>query len=195
MTSFAKVGRPRRYDLKPLDGFANEVVAWFAAALDELRDRVEDQVSDLTAADLSRIPNGTDLSIAALVVHLVWAELGWVRRITDCGVPADLMDAVEEVGRAVSVGERATLVIEAETLLRLCRRVRDEVTVPSLRTLTDVDGTVPSTSKSVTPRGVLMHLVWHWTYHSGQIGLLRELVGHGYTWTFGSLAPEVCTDT
>jgi uncharacterized damage-inducible protein DinB len=37
----------------------------------------------------------------------------------------------------------------------------------------------------MTVRGVLMHLVWHWTYHSGQVGLLRRLWGQGrYKWTF-----------
>ena len=37
----------------------------------------------------------------------------------------------------------------------------------------------------MTVRGVLMHLVWHWTYHSGQVGLLRRLWGHArYKWTF-----------
>ena len=30
----------------------------------------------------------------------------------------------------------------------------------------------------------LQHLAWHWTYHSGQIGLLRKFLGHEYQWQF-----------
>jgi uncharacterized damage-inducible protein DinB len=65
--------------------------------------------------------------------------------------------------------------------------VRDEITFPALMTLENIDAVVPDQNRSMTPRGVLMHLVWHWTYHSGQIGLLRALWGSGYNWTFGSL--------
>ncbi len=32
-------------------------------------------------------------------------------------------------------------------------------------------------------RGVLMHLCWHWVYHSGHIGLLSFEAGYDYEWT------------
>ena len=189
-----KVGRPRQYDLQPLDGFASEAVAWFAACLDELRERVEDQIDDLTADDLGKVPSGANFSIGALVKHLLWAELGWIKRITGREVPADLLDIVEESGQAVRGGRRAAVSLAPEALIYLCRRIRDEVTVPALRMLGDVDVVTGPSSQPVTPRGVLMHLTWHWTYHSGQIGLLRELLGYGYTWTLGPLTSRSTDD-
>jgi uncharacterized damage-inducible protein DinB len=77
--------------------------------------------------------------------------------------------------------------VTAAELVTLCQRVRDEITFPALAVLEDIDAVMPNQNRPMTPRGVLMHLVWHWTYHSGQIGLLRESWGSGYNWTFGSL--------
>ena len=38
----------------------------------------------------------------------------------------------------------------------------------------------------VTLGDMLRHLQWHWTYHAGQIGLLRRAQDHNYKWTFES---------
>ncbi len=183
-------GRPRRYAMQIPSGFADRTVAMAAAALDELRARVIDQISDLPPDALRFVPEGSTLSIAALVEHLVWAEEGWVRRISDVEVPADLQAAVLEAGRAVPAGEAVVLKVEAGDLMVLCDRVRDELTVPALVSLTSIDTEFSAGTEPTTPRGVLMHLIWHWTYHSGQIGLLRELWGSGYTWTFAGVGNQ-----
>ncbi len=81
-----KRGRPRRYAMQIPSGFADSGVAIAAAALDELRARVIDQISDLPPDALRFVPEGSTLSIAALVEHLVWAEEGWIRRISDVKV-------------------------------------------------------------------------------------------------------------
>jgi uncharacterized damage-inducible protein DinB len=73
----------------------------------------------------------------------------------------------------------------ATPLIALCQRVSAEVTMPALSTLQDIDAEVPDARRPMTVRGVLMHLIWHWTYHSGQVGLLRRLWGESrYRWTF-----------
>jgi uncharacterized damage-inducible protein DinB len=179
-----KRGRPRRYDLQVSSDLADNTVAWAAAALDELRARVIDQFIDLPRVALRFVPEGSTLSIAALVEHLVWAEEGWIRRISGVEAPDDLHAAVLKAGRAVPAGDLAVPDVDADDLVGLCRRLRDEVTLPALASLVDIDAQIRTDSQPATPRGVLMHLIWHWTYHSGHIGLLRELWGSGYTWTF-----------
>ena len=182
----SKISRPRRYDLRPVAGFANQDVALAVAALDELLERTLDQFDDLPQEALAFAPQGTPLTIGALVIHMAWAEMGWVERVAPASIPDDLRARLES-GRKVPKGEGVTSTETARDLVTLCRRVRDEVSYPALATLTDADVIIHSWQRPLTPRGVLMHLIWHWTYHSAHIGLLRELWGSDYTWTFGSL--------
>lgn len=181
-----KVGRPREYTLEPPTGFASREVALAVAALDELRTRAIDQFEDLPQDGLAFAPEGTPITIAALAIHLAWAEKNWIRTITGCTVPADL-DAALAPGNLLPDGEPVITAATAGELVALCRRVRDEVTYPALALLPDIDAVIEGKPQSMTPRGVLMHLIWHWTYHSAHIGLIRELWGSDYRWTFGSL--------
>lgn len=182
-----KEGRPRRYDLQRNVGDDEGFLDWASAALDELRARVYDQIEDLLADALTFTPEGTSLSIAALVIHMAWAEAGWASGLSDLKVPEDLDAQLQPTGRALPAGERPPLPDQVPDLVALCDRVAEEVTQPSLARLEDPDVTIPEDPRGATPRGVLMHLIWHWTYHSGQVGLLRELWGSGYRWRFGSL--------
>jgi uncharacterized damage-inducible protein DinB len=70
--------------------------------------------------------------------------------------------------------------------MTVCARVRHEVTLPGLSRIQDLDACLPDDPRQMTVRGVLWHLIWHWTYHSGQVGLLRRLWGSRYKWTFAS---------
>ncbi len=182
----AKLGRPRRYDLEPLPDFASPEVGLAAAALDELRERVIDQIAHLPEEALASVPEGLTFSIASLVVHMVWAEAGWVRRMTGDSESLELRNKIEPAGRAVPAGERVSAGMDAEALTALCRQVRDEFTVPALSDIDEIDADIDD-PRGATVRGVLMHLIWHWTYHSGQVGLLAELWGADYAWTFGPL--------
>jgi uncharacterized damage-inducible protein DinB len=183
-----KQGRPRQYSLEAPSGFADNSVGLASAALDELRARVIDQIEDLPHDALSFVAPGTPLTIAALMLHLIWAEAGWIERITPAQAPADLRGAVQAAGRAVPAGEAVQCTLDAADLVTLCHRVRDELTVPALAKLSDIDRPVASDSQPMTPRAVLMHLVWHWTYHSAHIGLIRQQWGSDYSWTFGAMA-------
>ena len=128
-----KLGRPRRYDLRPVTGFANAEVALAVAALDELLERALDQFDDLPQEALAFAPQGTPLTIGALVIHMAWAEMGWVERIAPASVPDDLRARLEP-GRKVPKGEMVTSAETARDLVALCHRVRDEVSYPALAT-------------------------------------------------------------
>jgi uncharacterized damage-inducible protein DinB len=182
-----KRGRPREYGIRPAPGFADERVALAAASLDELRARVIDQIEDLPRDALTFVPQGTTLTIVALAAHLVWAEACWIERISGTKVPAELLAAVAAAGRAVPAGDLVIPDLDAKALVSLCGRVSEEFTRPVLARLTDIEVELPSEDRPMTPLAVLMHLIWHWTYHSAHIGLIREQWGSGYAWTFGGM--------
>jgi uncharacterized damage-inducible protein DinB len=174
-----KRGRERRYDIAPLDGFRSPQVAYAAAALDELRERVYDQVIHLPQQALDYVPGQTQLSVGRLMLHLGWAELGWIRRLSGRAVPVDLDRAVE-AGALAGFKGAPPPAAPAGSLVTLCRRVRDEVTLPYLRGVADFDE--KRLDDGSTVRGVVTHLCWHWVYHSGHIGLLSFEAGHDYEW-------------
>ena len=192
----ARPGRPRRYDLEPLPGFAHPFVGHAVAALDELSERLFDLISDLPPEALAFVPEGATNAIAMLVIHMAWAEASWIARATGRAIPDELASLLQP-GRQDASGELPPLqdlTGRSQTcqvlLIALCRRVRQEVTVPALAPLVDVDAEMIANARvrhpqrPMTVRGVLMHLIWHWTYHSGQVGLLRRLWGARYRWTF-----------
>lgn len=182
-TSDARPGRPRRYDLQPRPECVSPEVGYAIAALDELSERLFDLIADLPQETLDFVPPGTTNSIAMLTVHMAWAEAGWISRVTGTRLPSELEQLLAPGAQDAS-GELPPFSMGVERLIELCRRVRQEVTLPVLSSLHDVDAEVRDQRRPMTVRGVLMHLIWHWTYHSGQVGLLRRLWGARYRWTF-----------
>lgn len=198
----ARPGRPRRYDLKPLPGWASREAGYFVAALDELLERLFDLIADLSPEALNFVPAGAHNSIAMLTVHMAWAEANWVSRVTQTAIPPALYQLVLP-GRQGAAGELEPFSAGAAELIAICRRVRDEWTRLALSGLTDSDAARPmdvevpgapqqrmdtirwTEAVRMTVRGVLMHLIWHWTNHSGQVALLRRMAGARYQWTFG----------
>lgn len=177
-----KKGRPRRYDLRPPDGFADRELGLAVAWLRELAERVYDQIEDLPLGALDFLPAGTTLSISRLTLHMAWAEVNWVRRLAGVepspALWADLQNASLDTFTIPPKGGR-----EAASLIEACRRAQDEYSAPALRGVRDIDAGRPIGDSVVTVRGVMSQLAWHWTYHSGQIGLLRLLWGSDYEWT------------
>lgn len=182
-TSDARLGRPRRYDLQPRPECVSPEVGYAIAALDELSERLFDLIADLPQETLDFVPPGTTNSIAMLTVHMAWAEAGWISRVTGTRLPSELEQLLAPGAQDAS-GELPPFSMGVERLIELCRRVRQEVTLPVLSSLHDVDAEVRDQRRPMTVRGVLTHLIWHWTYHSGQVGLLRRLWGARYRWTF-----------
>ncbi|MBT4820131.1 MAG: hypothetical protein HON70_30770, partial [Lentisphaerae bacterium] len=72
--------------------------------------------------------------------------------------------------------------LDAAGLIQLCRRVRGDFTERLLRGVTDSEAPIQDGPRTLTASGVLMHLIWHWTYHSGQTGLLRMQADCDYDW-------------
>ena len=72
----------------------------------------------------------------------------------------------------------------ATNLIALCDQVRQQITLPGLSQVQDLEAPLKNDPRQMTVRSVLWHLIWHWTYHSGQVGLLRRLWGSRYKWTF-----------
>lgn len=184
MSTAARPGRPRRYDIRPQEGFAHEGAAYVVAMLDELSERLFDLIADLPQEALDFVPQGAGNSIAMLVTHMAWAEALWIMRVTGASIPAELETQLLP-GKQDSSGDLPPYSTDGDALLACCRTVRANVTKPALAPLDDIDATIDRGSRPMTVRGVLMHLVWHWTYHSGQVGLLRRQWGElRYRWTF-----------
>ncbi len=184
----SKKGRERRYDVAALDGFRDQAVAGLAAALDELRERVYDQVLHLPQEALDYVAPSTRLCAGRLLLHLGWAEMSWIRRLSGKDGPRDLRETLS-AGELESFAKDPPRTGPAASLVALCRRVREEVTVPWLRTVADADAKAVEDGSST--RGVLTHLCWHWIYHSGHIGLLSFEAGYDYEWTMRKpLAPR-----
>jgi len=177
-------GRGRRYGIGPVLGFADPDVAYVVALLDELSERLFDLVSDLPQDALDYVPESTTNSIAMLVVHVAWAEASWVSRATGHPVSGDLERSLLP-GRQGDSGDLPVSSATAEQLIGYCRAVRHNVTKPTLASVEGIDQQLEADGEPATLRQVLMHVVWHWIYHSGQVGLLRRLWGGTrYRWTF-----------
>ena len=183
MAGTARPGRPRRYDFSPANGFAHRDVALAVAALDELLARLEDLISDLSDEALHFAPLDESNTIAMLTLHMAAGEAGWLSRVTANETPAAIKELLVG-GSQDRTGNLPPAKPDRDRLARACREVR-ALTKESLAAVSDPDRTIEAEGRTISVRGVLMHQIWHWTYHTGQVGLLRRLCGNRYMWTFG----------
>ncbi|UCF99465.1 MAG: DinB family protein [Spirochaetaceae bacterium] len=186
-----KIGRKRRYTLEPPAGFANRELAHSVAQLQELAERVYDQIVDLAGEALDFTARDTPLSISMLVLHMAWAEARWVQRLTGVEIPDPLRREIEKgslsnIGGAppggAPPGEPPPSGYAASKLIELCRQVQRDYAQPALSDIKDMDTVVTKDGQTFSVRGVIGQLAWHWIYHSGQIGLLRLIWGSDYQW-------------
>ena len=184
-----------------------------AAGLFELSERVLDQLSDLPPDAFGAVQADTGLCIGALALHLAWAELSWMERLRGEAAPPSLATSVAR-GNLATLLQCTAAAAPKEAALsptasapptasalpassaaepypanvddyrRIYASLRDELTLPTLRSIVDIHAEMESKGLRISPAGVMAHLAWHWTYHSGQIGLLRMFAGYDYTWTF-----------
>lgn len=160
--------RGRRYGC-PRDHARFGPYALYVAWLDEARERLADLVADVPQDVGNLVPDGGENSIWWLCQHLVWGERHWLAQVSgQPPLPAQPAPGTALDGAAIL----ATLpALQASTAVCLAAHHRGELAfVPA------------GPFASLEP--VLEHLCWHWTYHSGQVGLLRRLVGPRYRWTF-----------
>ena len=183
-----RLGRPRRYALKPPAGFADSELAHAAAQLQELSERVCDQIVDLPADALEYTAQDAPLSITMLVLHMAWAEAWWVQRISGVKIPESLNTEIQK-GSLGRIGEPPPTGFDAASLIDICRRVQGEYSQPLLAGIEAIDEVRKKEGFTFSVRGVTGQLAWHWSYHSGQIGLLRLLWGSDYQWTSEDIVP------
>ena len=184
-----KKGRGRFYKITPLKGFANRDIAMNAAWIDEYRERVYDQIEDLPQSALDFEARGTGITIGRLLLHMGWAESLWIGRITGVEASPGLSELLSP-GSLENFENKPCISPGAEALIDICRRVRNEMTIPGLKSTSDADASCWKDGS--TFRGVLGQIQWHWIYHSGQVGLIRFEWGSDYEWTMGSpMAPEM----
>ena len=176
-----KQGRPRRFQLAPLGDPLGAELSFALGMLEEMALRVVDQVDHLPPEALNYTGPNSTLSVGRLVLHLAGADLtmlsaavgfvpdpGWVARLDEGKLagfsvpPGDLSRAPEEL--------RAYLKYRRDHLLAACQ-------APGF-----LDRPVDH-PYCTTARALLGHLVWHWSYHSGQIGLTAMEAGYDYVWT------------
>lgn len=180
----AKSGRPRVYAIQPLPGFAHPDAAQLMAVVVEMSERTFDLIADLPPATLDFLPPGGNNTIAMLVLHMIAAESFWIRRVSGQTFPADLQALVHGGMQDPDSGEMPRVQKTAAELRAALDAVRARWSLPFLRAQTELDRGMKSGEQTITVRGALQHLLWHWTYHGGQVGLLRRLAGPRYQWTF-----------
>ena len=129
-----KQGRGRQYRLKIDEGCANRDAAFILAAFDELSERVIDQVEDLEPDEMDRRPEGVYFSVGKLMVHLIKGEAGRLSRLGGMELPGDLESALAH-GDIMDGKELPENLRKAEVLVGLCRRVREEITRPVLKSV------------------------------------------------------------
>ena len=132
-----KSGRPRRYGLPSLPGFANAELGARAAWLRELAERVYDQIVDLPPEALDFSPPDTKLSIGRLTAHLAWAEATWVSRLTGEPIPQDLQGELD-IGALTAFDRPPAPAGTAAGLIAFCRRVQESFTGPALSRVADI---------------------------------------------------------
>jgi len=177
-----RTGRPRRYTLTVSPDFRNPEAAEYAAALGELRERVYDQIVDLPEEAINFAAPGTTLSIGWLATHMALGEANWMSRTAKAAVPASILSH-PDARLFTPYGTAPATFGPAARLIELGRLVESDATLPTLMTLEDLERRT-SHSALTSVRKVLAHLLWHWSFHSGHVGLIRLQWGSEYDWTF-----------
>lgn len=170
-----KTGRGRIYHLTgkypSLKTFGNTL-----ESLDELRLRLKDLLEDVPEELGKKTPEWTANSIFYLGAHMVWAEQGWIERAVNSQYP---------VQHVLDSGAPSIETIEKGQLLTALDMVGAQVTYVYLERLEYGEYEFTQTGPFVEIGELLQHLYWHYTYHTGQVGLLRQYVGLPYQWNFG----------
>jgi len=175
-----KQGRPRRFDFGAAGDPAGLELSFQLGFLDELAVRTEDQVNHLPPAALNFLGPNSTLSIGRLVLHLVQVDLKMLGTLVpgaptpsyqgrlDKGLLSDFTTLPGDLAFAPEI-LKEHLAYRRTHLLDACREpglLDRPVDHPACRTV----------------REFLAHLIWHWSYHSGQIGLIAMEAGFDYVW-------------
>jgi uncharacterized damage-inducible protein DinB len=154
---------------------------WYLDALGELHERVYDQIRDLPDDALAFVAPKSQMTIGWLVVHLISGEAEWVARLTGSALPGSLASA-PPIRAIRPYGETQPGFGSAKDLIELGTHAFETWTRPEAGRLDSREAA--SAGPLATVGDVLSHLVWHWSFHSGHIGLVRLQWGSEYEWRF-----------
>ncbi len=173
-----KRGRSRSYEWANTDGPG---IRWYVSALEELHERVFDQIEDLSEEELSFVAPESQISMGWLVTHLISSDVNWIERLSGQSRPAWLSKG--PLSQLRRYGEVQPSFGSPDSLIDEGRRAWTEWGKQIL-----LGGVSPSDETGAGPLptagAVLSHLIWHWSFHSGHIGLVRLQAGGEYEWTF-----------
>ena len=180
-----KKGRPRAYDFTPVSGMAEPGAARYLEAMNELMERAIDQMIHLPPEALNFSPGGTGISPGWLALHLAWADARMFSLALGKEIPPELAEKLAD-GSAGGL-EKGIRVESAAGLAELLRRVRRELVIPWCREIRDLRAPMASGGPLRNLEQIFMHMIYHWSYHSGQIGLATLQAGHDYAWSFAEI--------
>jgi len=180
-----KKGRPRIYDLKPQEGIPAPGAARYMGAMNELLERTIDQLIHLPPAALNFSPEGTGISAGWLALHLAWGDSRMFSLALGKEIPLEIRETLE--GGSPAGLEKGIRIDDASGLAELLRRVRRELVIPWCGEIRDLRAPMASGGPLGNLEQVFMHMIYHWSYHSGQIGLVTLQAGHDYAWSFAEI--------
>ena len=170
-----------------MDSFRNTDIGYAAAGIHEAMERLFDLLKDVPQQIMDFEPGGSNLTIGRLAKHMIWAQAGWVYRTTGVEAPGAIQEAVAD-GNLGGFTEAPREGTSAEELIRLGGELERVHSLPCLEKLEDPEAPLAMPLKSgkgpATVKQALLHLAWHWTYHSAHVGLIRLLAGSDYNWSF-----------
>lgn len=176
-----KQGRPRRYTLGLAGDPAGPELSYLLGFLDELAVRTEDQVSHLPPEALNFTGPNSTLSIGRLVLHLVGSDVSMLSAARGTSVTPPYADRLASGLLGGFASPPGDLSFAPEVLREHLAWRRIHLLEPCR-----VSGFLdrePLHPICRTNRELFSHIVWHWSYHSGQIGLTALEAGHDYVWT------------
>ncbi|MBT3274216.1 MAG: DUF664 domain-containing protein [Spirochaetales bacterium] len=180
------MSRGRKYNLDPVQTIPDPETATAAAFLIEAEDRLIDLVETANQTQLHFKPEGSYLSMANLTKHMTWAEMVWISKISTVPIPHKVQEftgtpAPQALPELTEGNEGA------HEFISTIHTLRTEYTIPALAKVTDFRANVAAEGMPGGPDTVgkiISHLIWHWTYHTGQVGLLLLQGGFDYSWSF-----------
>lgn len=176
-----KQGRPRRFQLAEAADPLGAELSFQLGFLTELGTRVQDQIDHLTADALNYQGPQSTLSIGRLVFHLAGADLNMLSSALGQAPDPTWLDRLKP-GLLADFAKAPGDLSQAPFVLREYLDFRQEHLLGRCRALGFLDRAVEHLYCQ-TNRALLSHLVWHWSYHSGQIGLVALEAGFDYVWT------------
>lgn len=176
-----KNGRKRNYTFARQNAAPDPEVAVQLDYIHELALRVADQVEHLPKEAFNYVAVNTQLSVGRLVLHLIGNDLKMMAMLSGSKLDTDFMTRIS-AGNLDNFSVPPGDIFFAKDIIKehvLTRRAESDRVVQAVKSL---DQPIDTHPKLKVARELIFHMGWHWTYHSGHIGLLAQEAGYDYTW-------------